>query len=216
MKRLTNFLHLAAGLGLLWIGAYFFLGIADKWKTWWERPQETASTQTSSDPAASTGTKMVSVLGQLTGESGGANGGDAAPPDSSTAAAGARVYAANMGQPNHLLHRRLSVETYQIFEFQVPPHAIHPRLEGRFSPAGERRSQGNPSIEVLLMNEEGFVRFTSNKQSAPVYSADASSRGEVHWPLVGTSRTQKYYLVFRNSSGRPSAGVNADFTAAFE
>jgi len=216
MKRLTNLLHLVAGLALLAIGAYFLLGVANNWKTWWQRQSASTSQPASNDPALSAAnSKVYGVLGQFTGA---ASANDPPPRDNAAIAPSDRVYSANAGQPNHFLHRRLSVETCQIFEFVVPPHAIHPRLEGTFRPAGVYwNHSGSPSVELLLMNEEGFASFTSNKPSLPVFYADASTRGAIQWPLRGAATAQKYYLVFRNPSERDGPSVvDADFTAAFE
>jgi hypothetical protein len=129
------------------------------------------------------------------------------------------AYSGDPGAPNHFLHRRLSVKTYQFFEFEVPAHAVRPELEGTFQSVATRQNpEGGPSVEVLLMNHEEFGRFVNQRPVIAKFSSHPSSSGEIYWQLnTPAGSPQKYYLVFRNSSeGLGPSIVDADFTVSFE
>lgn len=217
MKHIANLVPLAAGLILLAVGAYSVREISSPWTEWWHH--ELASTSKTpaaiKEPGISDGnTKVYGVLSQLRGDAG---GDDAVPANSSPTSLMDRVFTSDAGKPNHFLHRRIAVETYQIFALDVPPHAIRPQLDGTFRMATGSRNREGTGVEVLLMDEEQFVSFTGNKPWTPVLREDPSSHGEVHWDLRSTSGTQRYYLVFHKCSTQPGASlVDADFTASFE
>lgn len=111
------------------------------------------------------------------------------------------------------------MKTFQSFEFEVPPHAPRPELEGTFqSVATQGNPDGSPSVEVLLMNGEEFARFVNHRPVSAMLSSPPSSGGEIYWKLKASAgKPLKYYLVFRNASEElgPSV-VDADFTASFE
>ncbi len=123
------------------------------------------------------------------------------------------------GKPNHFLHRRLSVETYQTFAFEVPPHEAHPHLRGSFrtTHAGEQSGAGI-SVEVLLMNQDEFARFSRDRAAEATFSERPASHADIEWDLKPTfGNRARYYLVFRNSSARRGpAIVDADFSARFD
>lgn len=230
VKRITNLLHLWAGIALLTVGAYFFGGIAGGGRVWWRQHsslfgQATRATKTvsaSDDPALSAAkVKVYGVLGQAN---------DATRGDDAVAAASSgstslvdHVNAVNaggidVGTPNHFLHRRIAVKTFQFFEFEVPAQAARPELQGTFQAVAEQQTSDSPSVEVLLMNGEEFGRLVNHRPVHDALSSSPSRGGEIYWKLKSASgKPQKYYLVFRNSS--PEQGpsiVDADFTASFE
>jgi len=222
MKRVNGWLHLLAGIALLGIAAYSFRGLSDGAQRLWRQQssvaagasKSTKSGSASDDLVLSADTKVYGVLSQQDEKAGGDDGNPA--PSSGPPSSLERVNAADAGVPNHFVHRRLSVETSQIFQFEIPPHAIRPELKGTFRPVATRRNPSGPSVEVLLMNDREFARFVSHRPVTATFSSNPSSRGEIRWELQGNARdSQKYYLVFRNSSAGPSV-VDADFTASFE
>jgi hypothetical protein len=224
VKKVTNLLHLLMGVVLLAIGGYFFRAVAHEGKIWWQHESSaTAAPVRAKEPGSASDDPTLSaanlqVYGVLGEQNGAASGGDAALAPSGPPSVLDHVNAADAGAANHFLHGRLAVQTYQIFEFMVPPHAIHPQLKGRFRSVAARRNASGGSVELLLMSESEFASFAHNKPGAATFSADPSSRGEIHWELnAGVANPQKYYLVFRNSSeGQGPSIVDADFTASFE
>ncbi|MFZ1919778.1 MAG: hypothetical protein WAU58_19555 [Terriglobales bacterium] len=224
VKKVTSLLHLLMGVVLLAIAGYFFRAVGHEGKMLWQRESSRTvapvrfaeSLSASDDPTLSAAN--LQAYGVLAEQNGAAGGGDAAPAPSSPPSLLDHVNAADAGAANHFLHGRLAIETYQIFEFVVPPHAIHPQLKGRFRSVAARRNQSGGAVELLLMSESEFAGFAHNKPGTAAFSADPSSRGEIHWELnAGVANPQKYYLVFRNSSeGQGPSIVDADFTASFE
>jgi hypothetical protein len=226
VKNITNLLHLLLGVALLAVAVYFFRQLADNGKIWWRReasvtaqPARSAKPGSASDdpiPGAANA-KVYGVFNQRDGSA----GGDDAVPTASSGSAPFRdpAYAADAGAPNHFLHRRLTVKTFQSFEFDVPAHATRPQLEGTFqSIVPQPSSDGDPGVELLLMNAEQFSRFVNHKPVSAMFSSLPSSGGELYWTIkVPLDTLQKCYLVFRNiSQGQGPSIVDADFTASFE
>lgn len=223
MKRVTNLLHLVTGIALLALAAYSLRGLAHGGKTLW-RQQASAvadpvksgkSPSASVDPlAGAASVKVYGVLGQHE-----AAAGDDADPAASSGSPSMLEYvnAVDAGVPNHFLHRRLSLVTFQIFEFEVPPRAIHPELRGTFLAVATRRNPDS-SVEVWLMNDRQFARFVDHQLVNATFSSPASSRGQIDWELTASPEgPRKYYLVFRNASKGQGANIlEADFTASFE
>jgi hypothetical protein len=223
VKRVTNLLHLLAGVALLVIAGYFFRELGQNGKTRLQQlsvethPARPAKSHSASDdPALSAANENVyGVLGEHDDDA--AGGDDAAPAPSSSPSLLDNLNAGDAGAPNHFLHRRLSVETYQVFAFEVPPRAIRPELRGTFRPA-RRNTNDSTSVELLLLNDGEFARFVKNRPVTATFSSNPSGRGSIDWKLDANVETaQKYYLVFRNSSeGQGPSIVDADFTASFE
>ena len=225
MKPVTNLLHLLVGMAFLAIGAHFFLNGIHGGKTRQQRessmeahPARSATSDTPGDdftPSAADG--KVDVFSP---QDEAAGGDDAVPATSSDSHSFVdHVSAVDTRAPNHFLHKRLSVETFQIFAFEVPPRALRPELRGTFrSVATQRNPDGGGSVEVLLVNEKEFARFINNQPVTATFTSNPSLRGEIDWKLdAPVDNPQKYYLVFRNSSaGQGPSLVDADFTASFE
>lgn len=220
-------MHLMIGISLLAIGAYFVAGLAHHGKTWWqqmfgtaEAPSPTKPSTAGDDPILSAAnTQVYGVLGQR-GEAAGKSDEDASPASSSGPAPKVdHAYGTDPGAPNHFLHRRLTVKSIQIFEFEIPPHAFHPELRGRFRSVGSERSPGGgPAVEALLLNDEEFADFANRKPWEPMRALDPASNGEIHWSLdTPAVNPKKYYLMLRNSAEKQGPSiVDADFTAGFE
>ena len=224
MKQFTNLLHLLVGLVLLAIGVYFFRTAAHEGEMWWDQQSSSSvASARSAKPGSASDDPILSaanlqVYGVLSQQNEAENRANAVPaPSSGPSSALDHVNAADAGAPNHFLHGRLTVRTHEVFEFVVPPHAIHPQLKGRFRSVAARRNPRGGSVELLLLNEHEFANLAHNRAGTATFSADPSSRGEIHWDLNAEASTpQKYYLVFRNSSEQGPSIVDADFTASFE
>jgi len=231
VKRVTNLLHLLVGLALLAIGAHFFLNGIHGGKTRQQqgssmqaRPTRSATSDTPGDDfTLSAAEGKVDVFSPPDKAAGGGevtDNDDAVPaPGSDSPSLVNHASAVDSRAPNHFLHRRLSVEDFQIFAFEVPPRALRPELRGTFrSVATQRNPDGGASVEVLLVNEKEFARFVNHKSVSATFTSNPSRRGEIAWKLdAPVDNPQKYYLVFRNSSaGQGPSLVDADFTASFE
>jgi hypothetical protein len=226
VKRVTNLLHLLAGVALLVVAGYFFRELGRNGKTRLQQlsaeshPVRSERPHSASDDPVLSAAK-VNVYGVLGGQDNAATGEgeDGAPVPSGSPSLLDHLHAADAGEPNHFLHRRLSVETYQVFAFEVPPRAIRPELRGTFRPAASsRNSGGGASVELLLLSDGEFARFVRNRPVTAAFSSNPSGHGAVDWKLEANAETsQKYYLVFRTSSEEQGPSiVDADFTASFE
>jgi hypothetical protein len=179
-----------------------------------------APTKAASAADALPGAADVKVYGVLSQPHEATGGDDAVPAVSSGPSSLLdRVNAADAGAPNHFLHRRLSVDGYQIFAFEVPPHALRPELRGTFrSVATPRNPGGGAPVQILLMNDDQFNHFVKNLPVTASFSSNPSTRGEIRWALhAPVDDPKKYYLVLRNATeGQGPTLVDADFTASFE
>ena len=218
--------YLLPGIILLAIGAYFLLefthGSESDGRQRASAPVQTPDNRQSSSlpgDARTLGAASVKEYGVLVHNQpeGTANVPEPARP-SGPPAAFEHVAPTAAGGPNHFLHKRLSVKTYQAFEFVVPPHSVKPRIEGTFRSVAARGNPGDDSIELLLMNDQEFDDFINHKPESSTFSEAATTRGEIRWALGATfSDAKKYHLVFQNPSERQRARVvEADFTISFE
>lgn len=126
-------------------------------------------------------------------------------------------------QPVNFLHKTFPVQKYAKFEFVVPPHSPRPRLLGSFKAFvigsnGASTSDDRANVDLLLLTEDEFNAFAHDTPGLATYSIDASYTQTVDFALTATlDQPQKFYLVFRNSSGGSrSKFVDADFTLSFE
>ncbi|MGA3088286.1 MAG: hypothetical protein ABSD75_06715 [Terriglobales bacterium] len=223
MKRVSNLLHLLTGVALLVTAIYFFRQLADGGKTMWQ--QQSFGVAPRSAQSGSASEDAVQGMHKLEGapdqaeEGAGGDGALSAATSGPPALLDHVNSTVDTGAPNHFLHRRFSLETYQFFPFEVPLHAIRPELQGTFrSLAAQNYPDGDLPVEVWLMNAEEFARFVNHRAVIAEFSSKPSSRGEIYWKLEAPAgRLQKYYLVFRNpSDGQRPTIVDADFTASFE
>jgi hypothetical protein len=222
VKQITNLLHLLAGIVLLALGGYFARTLIHNGKErWGHESAVTAQAENSQkagpandDPTLSAAN--LQVYGVLSQNKSAQSGNGPAQKSASTQASVDRVSPDSPGA-NHFLHQRLSLESDQIFAFEVPARSLRPQLDGMFRSIATR-SGSPPAVEVLLLNEEEFARFASSRARTATFSSAPSNHGEIHWPLSASrGDARKYYLVFRKSSGpRSAALVDADSTASFE
>src|SRR5262249_32057370 len=75
-----------------------------------------------------------------------------------------------------IVHKTFSVQKYESFEVQIPPHCLRPRLHGdfrafRYGEQGNRASDEAASVDVLLMDEQQFNDFVHGP-------GDATTRAE--------------------------------------
>jgi len=219
VKQLTSVVHLMFGIALLAIGAFFLRGFLGAGKASFQQSTTTNSRKSLSpepDLGGASG-RVYGVLAQLEKTKDDESDGDKEEPMSAAGGASPssfeRVAPTPTDRPNHFLHRRLSLETCQIFEFDVPPHALRPELRGTFRSVGA----GAASVELRLLNEEEFASFANNAPGSATFQEQASNHGQIHWALEPTlGYPRKYYLTIRNSSARNVAVIDADFTASFE
>jgi hypothetical protein len=226
VNRVTNLLHLLTGVALLAVAAYFIRELAHNGKRAWQQESSIVAHPARSAKSGSASNDPILSAANVTidgtpGQPDEAAGGDNAIPALSSGPPSLldHLNAADAGAPNHFLHRRLSVETYQIFAFEVPPRAIRPELRGTFRSVATRRNpDGGASVELLLLNDGEFAHFVKNGPVTATFSSNPSSRGAIDWKLnANVDNPRKYYLVFRNSSeGQGPSLVDADFTASFE
>ena len=116
--------------------------------------------------------------------------------------------------PQHFLHKKFAVRDYHGFEFIVPAHAMAPKLQGKFKSFAQA---GSAKVEVLLLNPQELNDLVTRHPGTFTFATDASNRGDVQWILTSPIfEAQKYYLIFRSSSGRFPITVDADFTISWE
>ncbi|MGB8012917.1 MAG: hypothetical protein WCF68_14990 [Terriglobales bacterium] len=225
MKRTKSRLHLLLGIASLAIAAFFFREVAHGGKgllqqTWaMMHPARSAKPGSAGDDSDDN-TKVYGVLGEHgeadDGDDGDSGSSSGLPPPVDRIAP---FTAADAGTPNHFLHKRLSVKTYQFFEFVVPAHAIRPELQGTFQSVATRQNpSGGPAVEVLLLDREEFSRFVNHKSVSAMLSSNSSRGGEIYWKLSApVNKPRKYYLVFWNpAEGQGPRIVDADFSVIFE
>jgi len=123
----------------------------------------------------------------------------------------------------HLLHKTFSVQKYESFEMQVPPHCLRPRLHGdfrsfRYGEQGNRASDDAASIDVLVFDEQQFKDFVQGPGGDSTRSVQAAYERQIDWALPSSfDNPQKYYLVFNNATGKPKTKmVEADLTLSFD
>lgn len=120
-----------------------------------------------------------------------------------------------------LVHNILKVADYTKFEFEVPAHSATPKLEGDF----ETLSSGEPGqanrndarVDFLVLTPEEFVDFKAGHGGTASYSIIDAHAQTVNYALPSTlDSSQKYYVVFRNHTGRSHPiSVKADLTVSF-
>jgi hypothetical protein len=216
VKQFSNWLSLAFGIVLLSFGVFCFHELASNGRAWWRQHRFTTRPKANSGVNVRTGSNPL--LYELLGDQAALSPKSATEKKIPTSVVD-RVASAGDGRPNHILHKRISLETYKAFAFDVPPHSAHPRLEGTFrtAQAGQRAGMG-VSVEVLLMTETQFEEFSQNYLEVSTQAERPANHGDIEWDLTPTFGNREcYYLVFRNSSKRTTPTlVDADFTATFE
>jgi hypothetical protein len=96
-----------------------------------------------------------------------------------------------------------------------------PHLRGNYksfvNQLGAQASDDSANVDFLLLNEDQYADFVHGHAGEALFSADASHDQDVNVSLPPSQdQPEKYYLVFRNSTGGAAKKlVQADFTLDF-
>jgi len=142
-----------------------------------------------------------------------------APPQPAVVASSDHVAPSPVGTSQTVLEKTFSLKASATFPFEIPAHAVQPHLHGIFeSFAGQVHgaSDDSANVDFLIMNEEQQTAFSSDHPSEALFDVEASHNQAINFDLPASmSRPVKYYLVFRNSSGKGSKVVEANFRVDF-
>ena len=134
-----------------------------------------------------------------------------------------RVHQGPRLPPQRVTHGVSKLDKFQKFPFDVPAHALTPRLQGSFSSfvqgnGGARISDESADVELLVMTEDQYDAFTHHRSAESLYAIDPSHDHGVSIALPATQETgAHYYAVFRRSvDGKTPIWVNADLSVEFE
>jgi len=172
-------------------------------------------------PEAQQAEQMVTIVGPLANYANRQERSSevADPPRSSTLHYSDHISPSPVGTSSEIVHKTFSLQWTVGFPFNIPPHAVSARLQGKYESyvhAGEA-GDDTANIEFLLMNERQFQDAQSGHAPEVVMSADPSHSQTVDFSLPATlDQPVKYYLIFRNSpEGGAKKSVRADFTVDF-
>src|SRR5258708_1105271 len=130
-----------------------------------------------------------------------------------------RVAPSPVGTSQIILEKTFSLKSSATFPFEIPAHAVQPHLHGIFeSFAGQLHgaSDDSANVDFLIMNEEQQTALANDHPSEAIFDVEASHNQAINFDLPASmSRPVKYYLVFRNSSGKGSKVVEANFRVDF-
>jgi hypothetical protein len=125
--------------------------------------------------------------------------------------------------PQRVAHGLSKVDKYEKFSFEVPPHALTPRLTGEFSSfmqgqGGARINDEAADVELLVMTEEQYDAFVHRTSAESLYAIEPSHDHGVSIALPTTQAdVAHYYVVFRRSTdGKNPVWVNSDLTVEFD
>lgn len=129
-----------------------------------------------------------------------------------------RVGNSPVGTSITVLPKSFVVATMVHWPFEVPAHAANPQLRGTYRAYlkyGDALSPDPADVELLLLNEQQYAELVAGHPGDAVLSAPSSQ--EVATALPPTfDQPAKYYLVFRNNSGKAAKKVvRADFHIDF-
>jgi hypothetical protein len=130
------------------------------------------------------------------------------------------IAASPVGSANSILHKTFAVITQTKFSFEIPSHAATPHLHGAFKSFLQQAVQSSDdsgNVDFLVLNQQQYADLAAGRQSEALFSAESTHDQEVNLGLpVSQDQSQKYYLVFRNSSmAEGKKLVQADFTVDF-
>jgi hypothetical protein len=141
------------------------------------------------------------------------------PPQTNTVVPSDHVAPSPVGTTQTVLQKTFNVKASATFPFEIPAHAVQPHLHGIFeSFAGQVHgaSDDSANVDFLIMNEEQQTAFASDHPSEALFDVEASHNQAINFDLPASmSQPVKYYLVFRNSSGKGSKVVEANFRIDF-
>jgi hypothetical protein len=131
-----------------------------------------------------------------------------------------RVKSSPVGETLTVLHKTFAVKTSSTFPFEIPAHAVRPHLHGIFESFVREvhgASDDSANVDFLIVNADQYADLTSNHPSEALFSVEASHNQAVNLDLPASlDQPVKYYLVFRNPSGKgPAKVVEADFHVDF-
>ena len=123
----------------------------------------------------------------------------------------------------HVVHKTFSLQKYESFELEIPPHCLRPRVHGdfksfRYGEKGNRASDEAASVDLLLLDEQQFNDFVNGPGDATTRAAQNTYEQTINWALPSSFDTpRKFYLVFNNATGKPKTKiVEADLTLSFD
>ena len=141
------------------------------------------------------------------------------PPQPVAIAPSERVAPSPVGTTQTVLEKTFNVKSSATFPFEIPAHASQPHLHGIFeSFVGQLHGTADDSanVDFLIMNEEQQAAFASDRPSEALFDVEASHNQAINFDLPASmSHPVKYYLVFRNTSGKGTKVVEANFRVDF-
>jgi|GEM_PF-5697355 len=129
-----------------------------------------------------------------------------ASSDTGSASPFDRVVPAELGPGGEVLQKNFVMTGNAAFSFDVPPHAIHPRLVGSY-----RATIANPgaNLDFLVLTAYQFAAFSHGAAGDALFSAAASSGEKVDLALPITNDVAvRYYIVF-SAGGKTKKIINA-------
>jgi len=125
--------------------------------------------------------------------------------------------------PQRVAHGISKVDKYEKFSFEVPPHALTPRLQGEFKSfmqgtGGARIADESADVELMVMTEDQYDAFTHKRSAESLYAIEPSHDHGVSIALPTTQAdTVHYYVIFsRTTDGKSPVWVNADLNVKFD
>ena len=125
--------------------------------------------------------------------------------------------------PQRVTHGISKLDKSQKFPFDLPAHALTPRLRGNYSSfvqgtGGARISDESADVELLVMSEEQYDAFTQRRSAESLYAIEPSHDHGVSIALPATQDTgSHYYAVFRRTvDAKTPIWVNTDLSVEFD
>ncbi|PYX28812.1 MAG: hypothetical protein DMG80_15980 [Acidobacteria bacterium] len=125
--------------------------------------------------------------------------------------------------PQRVAHGISKLEKYQKFSFDVPPHALTPRLQGEFKSfmqgaGGARIADESADVELMVMTEDQYDAFTHKRSAESLYAIEPSHDHGVSIALPTTQADAAHYFVVftRSTDGKTPVWVSADLNVNFD
>jgi hypothetical protein len=152
--------------------------------------------QTQAQTPAAASDQPVTIIGPLA--SYGQHEDEASPGSlqSDSASSMDRVVPAEIGSGGEVLQKTFVMTGNAAFSFDVPPHAIHPRLVGSYR--AKSANLGAPAnLDFLVLNADQYPAFAHGAAGDALFSAAASSGATVDLALpITNNAAARYYIVF--------------------
>ncbi len=131
-----------------------------------------------------------------------------------------------VGTSAQLLHKTFAVTDIVDLPFQIPAHAVNPKMHGTYrsflqrnqlQPTSAEEDDDAANVECLVLSEKQFSDMLQGHPVDPLFSGDEAHFQEVNLSIPPTwSQSAKYYLVFHNNQrGKGKKVVQADFDLDF-